>query len=118
MGSSPGMKATAIAEIILGETEPGGRLPDHLPASRRTAAGLLQPDSRPARRRYLTSREIRHSRFSGCTGYTTFEYGDPTITNVPESGIFTNQHVHAEIAYTNTGDRKGTEVVNSTSATS
>ena len=43
---SPGMKGgQAIAEIILGETEPSGRLPTPC----RSAAGLLQPDSRPAR---------------------------------------------------------------------
>lgn len=47
---SPGMKGgQAIAEIILGETEPERTTADHFPASRRPAAGLLQPDSRPAR---------------------------------------------------------------------
>lgn len=44
-------------------------------------------------------------------GYTTFEYGEPTITNVPASGTFaTTDTVHAEVALTNTGERKGIEV--------
>ncbi len=47
---SPGMKGgQAIAEFILGETEPSGRLPITFPRQCRSAAGLLQPDSRPAR---------------------------------------------------------------------
>ena len=45
-------------------------------------------------------------------GYTTFAYGEPTITNAPTSGTFTTDDtVHAEITLTNTGERKGTEVV-------
>lgn len=45
-------------------------------------------------------------------GYTTFKYGEPAITNVPDSGAFTESDtVHAEITLTNTGERKGIEVV-------
>ena len=47
---NPGMKGgQAIAEIILGETEPSGRLPITFPRHAGPAAGLLQPDPWPAR---------------------------------------------------------------------
>ena len=98
---SPGMKGgQAIAEIILGETEPSGRLPITFPRH----AGQLPV--------YYNLTQDPAFAFGEGLSYTTFEYGDPTITNVPESGAFgETDTVHAEITLTNTGDRKGTEVV-------
>ncbi len=102
----------AIAEIILGETEPSGRLPITFPRH----AGQLPVYYNQIRgqhgNRYADLTQNPAFAFGEGLSYTTFEYGDPTITNVPESGIFTETDtVHAEIALTNTGDRKGTEVV-------
>ena len=110
---SPGMKGgQAIAEIILGETEPSGRLPITFPRH----AGQLPVYYNQIRgqhgSRYADLTQNPAFAFGEGLSYTTFEYGDPTITNVPESGIFTETDtVHAEITLTNTGDRKGTEVV-------
>ena len=110
---SPGMKGgQAIAEIILGETEPSGRLPITFPRH----AGQLPVYYNQIRgqhgNRYADLTQNPAFAFGEGLSYTTFEYGDPTITNVPESGIFTETDtVHAEITLTNTGDRKGTEVV-------
>ena len=110
---SPGMKGgQAIAEIILGETEPSGRLPITFPRH----AGQLPVYYNQIRgqhgNRYADLTQNPAFAFGEGLSYTTFEYGDPTITNVPESGIFAEADtVHAEITLTNTGDRKGTEVV-------
>ena len=109
---SPGMKGgQAIAEIILGETEPSGRLPITFPRH----AGQLPVYYNQIRgqhgNRYADLTQNPAFAFGEGLSYTTFEYGDPT-TNVPESGIFAETDtVHAEITLTNTGDRKGTEVV-------
>lgn len=110
---SPGMKGgQAIAEIILGETEPSGRLPITFPRH----AGQLPVYYNQIRgqhgNRYADLTQNPAFAFGEGLSYTTFEYGEPTITNVPESGIFgETDTVHAEITLTNTGDRKGTEVV-------
>ena len=110
---SPGMKGgQAIAEIILGETEPSGRLPITFPRH----AGQLPVYYNQIRgqhgNRYADLTQNPAFAFGEGLSYTTVEYGDPTITNVPESGIFAETDtVHAEITLTNTGDRKGTEVV-------
>lgn len=110
---SPGMKGgQAIAEIILGETEPSGRLPITFPRH----AGQLPVYYNQIRgqhgNRYADLTQDPAFAFGEGLSYTTFEYGEPTVTNVPESGIFTEADtVHAEITLTNTGDRKGAEVV-------
>lgn len=110
---SPGMKGgQAIAEIILGETEPSGRLPITFPRH----AGQLPVYYNQIRgqhgSRYADLTQNPAFAFGEGLSYTTFEYGEPTVTNVPESGTFAETDtVHAEITITNTGDRKGTEVV-------
>ena len=110
---NPGMKGgQAIAEIILGETEPSGRLPITFPRH----AGQLPVYYNQIRgqhgNRYADLTQDPAFAFGEGLGYTTFEYGEPTITNVPASGTFaTTDTVHAEVALTNTGERKGTEVV-------
>lgn len=110
---SPGMKGgQAIAEIILGETEPSGRLPITFPRH----AGQLPVYYNQIRgqhgNRYADLTQDPAFAFGEGLSYTTFEYGEPTVTNVPESGAFAETDtVHAEITLTNTGDRKGTEVV-------
>ena len=110
---SPGMKGgQAIAEIILGETEPSGRLPITFPRH----AGQLPVYYNQIRgqhgNRYADLTQDPAFAFGEGLSYTTFEYGEPTVTNIPESGTFAETDtVHAEITITNTGDRKGTEVV-------
>lgn len=110
---SPGMKGgQAIAEIILGETEPSGRLPITFPRH----AGQLPVYYNQIRgqhgNRYADLTQDPAFAFGEGLSYTTFEYGEPTVTNVPESGAFgETDTVHAEITLTNTGDRKGREVV-------
>lgn len=110
---SPGMKGgQAIAEIILGITEPSGRLPITFPRH----AGQLPVYYNQIRgqhgNRYADLTQDPAFAFGEGLGYTTFEYGEPAITNVPDSGAFTESDtVHVEITLTNTGERKGIEVV-------
>lgn len=110
---SPGMKGgQAIAEIILGITEPSGRLPITFPRH----AGQLPVYYNQIRGqhgdRYADLTQDPAFAFGEGLGYTTFKYGEPAITNVPDSGAFTESDtVHAEITLTNTGERKGIEVV-------
>ena len=110
---SPGMKGgQAIAGIILGITEPSGRLPITFPRH----AGQLPVYYNQIRgqhgNRYADLTQDPAFAFGEGLGYTTFEYGEPAITNVPDSGAFTESDtVHAEITLTNTGERKGIEVV-------
>ena len=96
---SPGMKGgQAIAEIILGETEPSGRLPITFPRH----AGQLPVYYNQIRgqhgNRYADLTQDPAFAFGEGLSYTTFEYGEPTVTNVPESGAFgETDTVHAEI---------------------
>ena len=113
LAPSPGMKGgQAIAEIILGITEPSGRLPITFPRH----AGQLPVYYNQIRgqhgNRYADLTQDPAFAFGEGLSYTTFKYGEPAITNVPDSGAFTESDtVHAEITLTNTGERKGIEVV-------
>ena len=112
---SPGMKGgQAIAEIILGETEPSGRLPITFPRH----AGQLPVYYNQIRgqhgNRYADLTQDPAFAFGEGEGYTTFAYGEPTIVGGASNadGTFAQTDtVHAEIALTNTGRRAGTEVV-------
>ena len=85
------------------------------------AAGLLQPDPRPARQPLRRPYAGPGVRVGEGEGYTTFAYGEPTIVGGASNadGTFAQTDtVHAEIALTNTGRRAGTEVVQAYVATS
>ena len=93
---NPGMKGgQAIAEIILGETEPSGRLPITFPRH----AGQLPVYYNQIRgqhgNRYADLTQDPAFAFGEGLGYTTFEYGEPTITNVPASGTFATDRYRA-----------------------
>lgn len=104
----------AIAEIILGEVNPSGRLPITFPCH----AGQLPVYYNQIRgqhgNRYADLTQDPAFAFGEGEGYTTFAYGEPTIVGGASNadGTFAQTDtVHAEIALTNTGRRAGTEVV-------
>mgnify|MGYP000057832769 FL=1 len=111
----------AIAEIILGEVNPSGRLPITFPCH----AGQLPVYYNQIRgqhgNRYADLTQDPAFAFGEGEGYTTFAYGEPTIVGGASNadGTFAQTDtVHAEIALTNTGRRAGTEVVQAYVATS
>ena len=109
----PGMKGgQAIAEVILGLTNPSGRLPITFPRH----AGQLPVYYNQIRgqhgNRYADLTQDPAFAFGEGLSYTTFEYGEPVIDNVPQDGAFGPcDTIHASIALTKTGSRPGSEVV-------
>mgnify|MGYP001009416466 FL=1 len=112
---SPGMKGgQAIAEIILGETEPSGRLPITFPRH----AGQLPVYYNQIRgqhgNRYADLTQDPAFAVGEGLSYTTFAYGEPTIVGGASNadGTFAETDtVRAEITLTNTGERAGVEIV-------
>ncbi|NEG55872.1 glycoside hydrolase family 3 N-terminal domain-containing protein [Bifidobacterium platyrrhinorum] len=112
---NPGMEGgQAIAEIILGEVNPSGRLPITFPRH----AGQLPVYYNQIRgqhgNRYADLTQDPAFAFGEGEGYTTFAYGEPAIVGGASGadGTFAQSDtVHAEITLTNTGRRAGTEVV-------
>ena len=113
--ANPGMQGgRAIAEIILGLTNPSGRLPITFPRH----AGQLPVYYNQIRGqhgdRYADLTQDPAFAFGEGLSYTTFEYGEPTITGGASNadGTFAETDtVRAEITLTNTGERAGVEIV-------
>ena len=108
---SPGMKGgRAIAEIILGRTEPSGRLPITFPRH----AGQLPVYYNQIRgqhgNRYADLTQDPAFAFGEGLSYTTFAYGEVVIDGA-DTPFATDGTVHASVTLTNTGDRPGVEVV-------
>lgn len=113
--ANPGMQGgRAIAEIILGLTSPSGRLPITFPRH----AGQLPVYYNQIRGqhgdRYADLTQDPAFAFGEGLSYTTFAYGEPTITGGASNadGTFAETDtVRAEITLTNTGERAGVEIV-------
>lgn len=108
---SPGMKGgRAIAEIILGQTEPSGRLPITFPRH----AGQLPVYYNQIRgqhgNRYADLTQDPAFAFGEGLSYTTFAYGEVVIDGA-DTPFATDGTVHASVTLANTGDRPGVEVV-------
>nr|WP_225432937.1 glycoside hydrolase family 3 N-terminal domain-containing protein [Bifidobacterium sp. SMB2] len=120
---SPGMKGgQAIAEIILGLTEPTGRLPITFPRH----VGQLPVYYNQIRgqhgNRYADLTQDPAFAFGEGLSYTTFAYGEPTIGHAgldhaedAPTGVMTTftrgDVIAVSVDVTNTGDRVGSEVV-------
>ena len=106
--------AEALADVLLGEAEPAGRLPVSVPQriEHTPAFGSFPGENhRSAYReglqlgyRWYTSRHLK-TRFPFGSGgsYTTFSWGVPTVSGDGDWVV--------EVPVTNTGDRTGAEVV-------
>lgn len=116
----PGIEAgPALADVLFGDAEPGGRLPmtfprtvGHIPSSSHE-----RPTGRPLRReddrrtgRYLDALVWPELGFGFGLGYTTFAHGPLTASStvLPLRG---GNVVTVSVPITNTGGRRGTETV-------
>ncbi|MGV8978872.1 MAG: beta-glucosidase [Cellulomonas sp.] len=106
----------ALADVLLGATEPAGRLPWTLPAAE---ADVPVPHARPGADGVLAYREGVHVGYRGWElsgaqpaaafghglGWTTWQYDDARVVEVSA------EHVVLAADLTNVGPRRGTEVV-------
>ncbi len=97
---------TAIAEILFGDVSPSGKLPVTIPRS--TGQLLLYHDHKPSStHRYVDMSDSPLFPFGYGLTYTTFRIDSMTV---PATGRTTGP-VPVSVTVTNTGSRKGTEVV-------
>ena len=101
----------AIADAIFGDVNPGGKLPISFPRSvgQIPVTYLERPDFiGSGKGLYKFTDKSPLFPFGFGLSYTTFEYGEPVLqkNNIPVDGSTT-----LSIEVTNTGDRKGDEVV-------
>jgi len=98
---------TAVADVLFGDVSPAGRLPVSVPRSIGTIPAYY--DYKPsARRLYLFEQPGPAWPFGYGLSYTTFKYGDPTVS---PASIAPNGKTTASVTVTNTGKRASDEVV-------
>ncbi len=97
----------AVAEVLFGEANPGGKLPITFPRSvGQIPAYYYHKPS--ARRGYLLSEIKPLFPFGHGLSYTTFAYGEPRLD---QAAIRPGQTATLTVEVTNTGERAGDEVV-------
>ncbi len=97
----------AVAEVLFGETNPGGKLPITFPRSvGQIPAYYYHKPS--ARRGYLFSEIKPLFPFGHGLSYTTFEYGEPRLD---KAAIGPGETATLTVEVTNSGERAGDEVV-------
>jgi beta-glucosidase len=97
----------AVADVLFGDVNPGGKLPISIPRSvgHVPAYYNYKPS---ARRGYLFDEVSPLFPFGYGLSYTTFEFGAPRLG---KSRIAVGESTVAHVDITNTGDRAGDEVV-------
>ncbi len=98
----------AIADVLLGEHNPGGRLPVSLPKSVGQLPVYYNRKANTANKGYVYTDSEPVYPFGHGLSYTEFEYADLELSeeSVPPLGTLT-----ASVTVTNTGERAGSEVV-------
>jgi len=108
--------ATALVDVLTGVTEPGGRLPITMPRSieHTPAFGNFPGEANVTNyaeatlvgyRWYDTRKLPVEYPFGYGLSYTSFDWGEPTVTSTGDASCT------VQIQVTNTGDRTGSEVV-------
>ncbi len=98
---------TALARVLFGDVNPGGKLPVTIPRS----VGQLPMfyNHKPtARRGYLFDTTEPLWPFGFGLSYTTFRFGEPSLDR---SSIAASQSAIVSVDITNTGERAGDEVI-------
>ncbi|WP_323095297.1 glycoside hydrolase family 3 N-terminal domain-containing protein [Intrasporangium sp. YIM S08009] len=114
----PGVEAgPALADVLLGDVEPHGRLPmtfplstGHIPTSthQRPTGRLIRADVDRQEGRYIDALTYPRLPFGRGLSYTTVEYGEPKLSDATLAG---DASVALSVTVTNTGDRPCREVV-------
>jgi beta-glucosidase len=103
----------AVADLILGNISPSGKLPITIPRS----VGHIPAyySYKPSARRGYAFEEVKPLyAFGHGLSYTTFKYGTPVIASETKQSVVKikqNQPVSVTVEVTNTGTREGSEVV-------
>ena len=111
--------ADALVDVVLGEAEPGGRLPTTQPLrlEHTPAFGNFPAESSQVRygegllvgyRWYEARRLPVRFPFGHGLSYTTFEIGEPRLS---ATTVGAGDRLRVEVTVTNTGTRRGSEVV-------
>jgi beta-glucosidase len=98
---------TAVAEVLFGDVNPGGRLPITFPRSVGQLP-LFYNHKPTAQRGYLFESKEPLFPFGHGLSYTTFAYGTPTVS---AAKITPDGTTKVSVEVTNTGARAGDEVV-------
>jgi beta-glucosidase len=98
---------TAVAEVLFGDVNPGGRLPVTFPRSVGQLP-LFYNQKPTAQRGYLFESKEPLFPFGHGLSYTTFTYGAPTVS---PAQITPEGRIKESVDVTNTGSRAGDEVV-------
>jgi beta-glucosidase len=98
---------TAVAEVLFGDVNPGGRLPVSFPRSVGQLP-LFYNHKPTARRGYLFESREPLFPFGHGLSYTTFAYSTPTVA---PARIGPDGRTKVSVEVTNTGSRAGDEVV-------
>jgi len=97
----------ALADVLLGDVNPGGRLVQTWPASTKDLAPRLEYDIRKGGT-YLYSKQVPLYPFGFGLSYTSFSY---EALRVSPSVIKAHETIRIEVDLRNVGDRAGDEVV-------
>lgn len=108
----PGMEGgAAIADMLLGDAEPGGRLPVAIPRRRTDLPRQDWDATATTYGRWWGQRHLDRNRIEAAypfgygLGYTTFALSDLQVARVGD------EQIEATVTVTNTGDRPGRHVV-------
>ena len=111
--------APAVADVILGDADPGGRMPTTVPARAEQFAAYLNYPGEAGTVHYGERVFVGHRwhdaldvepavPFGFGLSYTTFEMSPPRLAR---STVFAGESVSVDVDVSNTGDRPGAEVV-------
>ena len=116
-----GQLGVAVTDVLVGDVEPGGRLPVTFPRRLEDSPAFEHHPGDGVTAPYAEGLLIGHRwydqhgieplfAFGHGLGYTTFEFGEPRLVEQRDTtGELTGVQVDLEI--TNTGDRPGSEIV-------
>ena len=96
----------AVAEALVGEVNPGGRLPVTFYASDTDLPSFTDYSMKNRTYRYFTGKPL--FAFGHGLSYTTFNFGDPQLS---QASAKAGDNLQLSVTITNTGKRAGDEVV-------